>query len=179
MKYSIEEIKQGSIPVFRKLYEDFYPTLTIFALRYLNDNMQAADVVQNTFIKFWERKDNFDSYFKIKSFLYIVVKHECLNIIRDNKKMVYASIEKFDSVEFYRNALVEEESYRIFYHAVNSLPKQCNRIINLAIEGKKNSEIAKILGISEGTVHKQKKISYKKLRILLNDNYYLIWLFMS
>lgn len=179
MEHSATEIQEGSVSFFKKLFGDFYPTLCVFATRFLKDDMLAADVVQNTFIKYWDRKGNFDNYLKIKSFLYTTVRNECLNILRDNKKITRDSMEKAESQEFFINTFIEEESYRIFYNAVESLPKQCRNIIGLALEGKKNSEIAKILGIAEGTVHKQKKISYKKLRILLKDHYYLMWIFLS
>ena len=108
MEIGVEEIQKGSVPIFRKLFNDFYPTLCVFATRYLKDDIQAADVVQNTFIKFWDRRDKFDNYLKIKSFLYTTVRNECLNILRDNKKQLRGSMEKAESMEFFRNNLIED-----------------------------------------------------------------------
>lgn len=179
MDYSILNIQNGSVSDFKILYEKFYPTLCVFAYKYLKNQMLAEDVVQNTFIKYWERRGNFDNIYKVKSFFYVTVKNECLNLIRDHKTDNSIILDDVESLDFFGQTLIEEESFRIFYLAVKALPKQCYKIINLALEGKKNSEIAEELGISEGTVHKQKKISYKKLRLLLKDNYHLISLFLG
>ena len=49
--------------------------------------------------------------------------------------------------------------------------------MKLALDRKKNTEIAEALNVSKETVHTLKKKSYKKLRILLKEHYYLIYLF--
>ena len=49
-------------------------------------------------------------------------------------------------------------------------------IMQLALEGKSNPEIAETLNISGETVHSQKKIAYRKLRVYLKDYYYLVFL---
>ena len=53
--------------------------MCLFATRYLGDREEAADVVQETFLKYWNKHTDFDDYRKIKSFLYVVVRHACLN----------------------------------------------------------------------------------------------------
>lgn len=53
--------------------------------RYLGDREEAADVVQETFLKYWNKHKDFDDYRKIKSFLYVVVRHACLNLLRDRE----------------------------------------------------------------------------------------------
>ncbi len=176
MKYNTEKIQKGDVVEFRLFFGEFYPTLRLFANKYLKDEMLAADVVQNAFIKFWDRKENFDNSYKIKAFLYTAIRNDCLNLIRNDKKYLRknGTFENAESNITFKNILIEEESYRIFYNAVESLPKQCKKIIKLTLDGKKNSEIADILGIAEGTVHKQKKISYKKLKVILKEHYYLI-----
>ncbi len=45
-------------------------------------------------------------------------------------------------------------------------------IMQLALEGKKNAEIAERLNVSPETVHTLKKVAYKKLRAFLTDYYY-------
>jgi hypothetical protein len=42
----------------------------------------------------------------------------------------------------------------------------------------KNSEIAGQLGIAESSVHTLKKIAYKKLREILREYYYLVFIFL-
>ena len=58
--------------------------------------------------------------------------------------------------------------------AVDALPHQMRRIIELAMAGKRNAEIAVELAIAEGTVHTLKKTAYKKLRDHLKQHFYLL-----
>ena len=44
------------------------------------------------------------------------------------------------------------------------LAPKCREIFKLAMQGKDNEEIARLLGVSENTVKTQKKIAYKKLK---------------
>lgn len=178
MSVSIQKIKVGDEGTFRNLFDEFYQTLCLFALRFLKNDALAADVVQDVFVRFWEHHADFDNDLKVKAYLYTAVRHSCLNILRDNKEFVPAGdrLELFERESFFQDVLIERESYRIFYEAVDSLPPQTRRIIYLAIDGLKNSEIAAELNITESTVHRLKKIAYKKLKIILKDYYYLIFL---
>ena len=54
--------------------------------------------------------------------------------------------------------MIETESYRIFYAAIETLSPQGREVIQLALDGLKNSEIAARLGIAESSVHTQKKM---------------------
>lgn len=78
---------------------------------------------------------------------------------------------------FFHDAVVEEETCRILTDAIDKLPDQMRAIMRLAMEGKKNGEIAEYLNVSVETVHTLKKIAYKKLRIYLKDYYYFLILF--
>ena len=79
---------------------------------------------------------------------------------------------------FFRDAIVEEETFRILSEAIEKLPTQMRAIMQLALEGKKNAEIAERLNVSPETVHTLKKVAYKKLRAFLTDYYYCLLLFI-
>ena len=72
-------------------------------------------------------------------------------------------------------------------HALNELEhskvaheyeQKIRAIMQLALEGKKNAEIAERLNVSPETVHTLKKVAYKKLRAFLTDYYYCLLLFI-
>lgn len=174
MSVWVQKIKAGDKLVYKELFDEFYQTLCVFASKYLKDDAMAADVVQDTFIKFWEHHADFDHGIKIKSYLYTSVRNACLNILRDKKEFVPDG-ESFDRLEkdaYFENAVLERESLRMFYRAVDSLPEQSRKVIYLAIDGKTNHQIAEELNITEFNVHRLKKIAYKKLKFLLKDYYY-------
>ena len=74
--------------------------------------------------------------------------------------------------------IIEQETFRIVRKAVEELPTQMRNIILYSMKGLKNNEIADKLQISEGTVHKLKKIAYGKLRESLKGINYILCLFL-
>ncbi len=174
---TIERIKAGDERAFRALFDEYYQALCLFAVHYLGDDAEAADVVQECFIKYWNRHRDFDHLVKIRSFLYTVVRNDCLNILRNDVRRK-KRLEGLKDELFFRDSLIEEEAFRIFYQAVDTLPRQTREVINLALEGLDNDDIALQMGISVHTVHMLKKIAYKRLRSLLRDYYYLLFLLL-
>ena len=170
MNIAIEQIQHGNEQAFKSLFDEYYQGLCVFASAYLKDDDLSADVVQEAFVKFWNRRRDFDHIVKIKSFL--------LNIVQ-RQKVVLEDVSVFENSGFFHDKLIETESYRIFYAAIETLSPQGREVIQLALDGLKNSEIAARLGIAESSVHTQKKIAYKKLRVVLKDYYYLIYLFLG
>lgn len=121
MGLSIEKIREGDEQAFKELFDEYYQALCVFATTYLKDNALAADIVQESFVKFWGRRSDFNDTFNIKSFLYTIVRNHCLNFIRDNK-LKREDLSVLMSDEFYTETLIEDEAYRMFYEAVNALP---------------------------------------------------------
>ena len=167
------QLKAGDEAAFRVLFDEYYQALCLFAVHYLEDDAEAADVVQESFIKYWDRHAEFDHPGGIRSFLYTVVRNDCLNILRNDKRR-RKQLERMSEELFFRDSLIEEEAFRMLYQAVETLPRQTQRVILLALEGMNNEHIAREMGISENTVHMLKKIAYKKLKGLLREYYYLV-----
>ena len=55
---------------FRQLFDRYYVTLCMFANEYVCDDLLAADIVQDCFVKLWQSRDGFTYIHQIKSFLY-------------------------------------------------------------------------------------------------------------
>ncbi len=173
-----EQLKAGNEEALRRLFVTYYPSLCLFAVNYLKDDGEAADVVQDCFIKYWECHSGFDDLPKIRSYLYTVVRNACLNILRNDKHRSKC-LEYWEKEETYLDLVIEEEALRMFYAAVDRLPAQSKRVIQLALDGLSNEKIAEELGISKNTVHMLKKIAYRKLKEMLREYYYLVFLFLS
>ncbi len=174
----LRALQKGDEKAFRLLFDEFYTALCLFAERFLKDREAAEDVVQEVFLKYWDRHSDFDNYYKIKSFLYVVVRHTCLNQLRN--KRVHVEIAEdvaIESDDFFREQVMEEEAYRMFYRSIEELPQQMRSVICYALEGLKNSEIAKKMGVSDHAVHAYKKEAYKRLKIKMKNHYYLLQVF--
>lgn len=175
---SVESLKAGDEEAFRHLFDDYYQALCLFAVNYLGDDAEAADVVQECFIKYWARRSDFDHLLKIRSFLYTAVRNGCLNLLRNDRRRQKHLTEMADEL-FFQDTLIEEEAFRMFHQAVETLPRQTRRVIQLALEGLNNEHIALEMKISENTVHMLKKIAYKKLKVMLREYYFLIFLLLG
>ena len=165
---------------FKDIFEEYYVALCLFADRYLDNPEDAADTVQDAFIKLWQRRRCFDNIYAVKSFLYTTVRNASLNRLAhlkvlDKHKSRLTAMEE-DS--FFHDHLIEQEFYRIFRGAILGLPNQSRKVMLLALDGKDNRSIANALGVSEGTVHTHKKIAYKRLREQLKEYFplFLTWL---
>ena len=62
----IEDIKQGDRAAFRELFEDYYPILCVFAMKYIRDEEQCKDVAQETLLTYWQNRADFEDIFKVK-----------------------------------------------------------------------------------------------------------------
>lgn len=172
--YNLTNVKLDS-EGFRTVFDKYYVSLCVFANQYLDDADAAADVVQDVFAKLWMIKDDFLYLHQVKGFLYSAVRNKALNELEHTKvvdEYMRLQLDKFSDA-FYHDAVIEEETYKLLLENIDRLPPQMKAIILLALQGKKNSEIAEELHISKETVHTLKKVSYKKLRIAMHDHYYL------
>jgi len=164
---------------FKFLFNDFFPLLVLFVDRYLNDEDKSADVAQESFIRLWKSSNTFDSNDKRKSFLYTTARNICLNefrhdVVVDEHNTV---VKCLDSDIFFRDNIIEEETYSLVYSAIDKLAPQSKKIILLSLRGYGNIEIAEELNISVNTVRTLKQNAYKKLKSFLHDYFYLITVF--
>lgn len=165
---------------FHNIFKEYYAALCSFAFQYMEDADMSADIVQDVFAKLWQIRDDFFYLHQVKAFLYTAVRNHALNEL-EHSKVAHEYEQKIIAKKadaFFRDAIVEEETFRILSEAIEKLPTQMRAIMQLVLEGKKNAEIAERLNVSPETVHTLKKVAYKKLRAFLTDYYYCLLLFI-
>ncbi len=175
-KKTIEGIRKREIKAFKYLFENFYASLCIFAQKYVNDDEAVLDIVQDAFIYFWEKEKDITSINSAKSYLYKTVRNKSLNYLRNSNKEANAYMEYFESELYFRDNIIEEETYQIIYNEIGVLPPQSQRVIEMSLDGLKNNEIAESLGISVNTVKTLKLRAFKSLRIKLKDHLFTLFI---
>jgi len=175
-----DRIKSGDAKAFEELFNQYYPSMCVVARSYVDDEGEAEDIAQEAFIKLWNSKDKYDSIDSIKTFLYVLVKNMSLNHLRRNKlgDKYVKSLDKEDFL-FFRNQVIEEETYRILQQAINALPKQSSKIMQMSLQGLQNQEIAERLEVSVNTVKTLKYNSLKTLKTTLKDYYFILLLLLG
>ncbi len=162
---------------FQSFFNDYYVPLCLFCRHYMESEEQTSDIVQDAFIKLWQRNKDFEYQHQAKAFLYTTVRNSALNELEHLhivKNYATTMLEKTKD-SFFTDHVIEEEMHRILVQAIEKLPAQSRRLMMLSLEGKQNAQIAEELSISSETVHSLKKIAYKKLRTYLKEYYYLIF----
>ena len=150
---------------FKELFDQNFNALCSFAVRYVQDAYSAEDIVQETFIQFWNKKETFEHINAVKAYLYKSVRNKCLNFIRDQAVLQRnKSTYDIESDEVFEHHIIEEETFNILFNEIKNLPDSSKEVMLLALNGLKNQEIADELNVSINTVKTQKKIAYAKLK---------------
>lgn len=170
MTNSIEIINDERI---EQLFNEYYSLLTVYANKFLKDLDDSREVVQDVFVKLYDKKERIKIHTSVKSHLYQSVRNACLNIIKQNKNrsLHHENIMYLNGNMNYEIDDVFEQTeleYNI-YKAISELPQQCQRIFRMSrFEGLDNQEIADYLDISKRTVETQISKALKNLKLKLS-----------
>ena len=167
---------------FKLFFQDYFDPVFRFTRRYTEDHAIARDITQETFIQVYEKREDFDSLEKAKSFAYTTAKNRCLDHLKHKRIREQYANQPFTEVEEpeFLHEITYQETYRILHAAIRQLPSQSRAIILHSLNGKNNTEIAETMAISVNTVKTLKKGAYKTLRALLGNHYFsLLLLFVA
>lgn len=174
-KYLFEQIKRGDTKAFEMTFRRFAPRLEAFACRYTNDSIEAEDIVQEAFLKLWERRELLENI-SLSAFLFMLVRNDCLN--RAKHQQIIESVEvrltEMEQVEqLYAIDFAEDPSTRLVYkelataidHIMEALPDKCREAFTLSrLKGLKNREIASQMAITEKVVEKHITRALKRFK---------------
>jgi RNA polymerase sigma-70 factor, ECF subfamily len=86
MEDLIERAKDGDVHAFRNIVVEYQSYAYTLALRFLYDECDAEDVVQESFIRIWNHLHDFDSKKKFTTWMYAIVVHLCYDKTKSNKR---------------------------------------------------------------------------------------------
>jgi RNA polymerase sigma-70 factor (family 1) len=171
-------------PAFSEIFRQYYSTLCYFAERIIGDSSSTEDIVEEVFLKVWNKSEPFESSKHLKYFLYQSTRNACLDEIKKTRhakerQLIYLNEDMEDTVP-YINEIIHAEVIREIYQAIKELPEQCGRIITMSyIDGLNNDEIANKLGLSVQTVKNQKSRGISLLKIRLSSELFCYFLLLN
>lgn len=80
-KQLLGELKRGNNAAFEFLFKSYYPRLRGYAIRFIEDEETVRDIIQECFLRFWERREML-SAFSLTSLLFSMVRNGCLNYLK-------------------------------------------------------------------------------------------------
>ena len=164
----VHRLRSKDKSAFSVVFNDHFNALVNYASKFLDDREDAEEIVQDVFVKFWDKCSELDPESSVKSYLYRSVHNTCLNIIKHQKvKDVYRQ-HVINHMERTSEITVEapdpDKIRSEIISEIDKLPPRCSEIFKLSrLEGLKYQEIADHLEISVKTVEVQMG---KALRIL-------------
>jgi RNA polymerase sigma-70 factor (family 1) len=164
-----ENFRHGSGEGFASLFKKWYPGIAYFAHSLLKNSAEAEDITGDAFLKLWERRKQFISVNRCKSYLYTCVRNACLDKIRRKKMALNCEAElgylnRLEKNGFFEQVLAAEIAKQLA-DAIESLPPGCRKIVSMVYrEGKNNREVATELKLSANTIKNQKQRAISLLR---------------
>lgn len=150
------------------LVELYYKKLLVYAYSLCNDYAQAQDIVQNVFLRVWERKGNLMVKQSVSGLLHRAVYNEFIDTVRKNKpsypldELYWSTL---NSVTDEANNQLLEDKITLVKKEVEHLPTKCKQVFLLSKrDGLTNVEIATYLNVSIKTVEYQIAHAYKVIR---------------
>ncbi len=157
---------EGDRKAQRKLYERYSERLFAVSMRYCRSDLEAEDVLQESFIKIFNKIESFRGDSSLYYWMKRVVVHTALN--HQRSKLYAFPMVDVENVPMSMDESMSLASFRLqeLMKMIRNLPPGCSVIFNLyAIEGYTHKEIAEMLEISEGT----SKSQYSRARGLLQN----------
>ena len=163
----LELLANDKEKAFRLIFDRYYAALCAVARIYFDDSQQAEDIVQQLFIKLWEQPHLQTIHDSIRNYLLTSIRNSCVNQLA--KKQVeekrlqthFRPEEMEETFDF----MVNQEEQLIFKQAMEQLPIQCRRSIELVyFSNQTYRDAAGQMDVSVNTVKSHLKIGLRKLK---------------
>jgi len=164
----IKDCKRGDGKAFGTLVDLHADMAFRVALRIMNDEMEAEDMVQEAYISAWKNMKDFDAARSFSSWLYRIVVNKCYDALRSRKRTRPADPndncwkELSDAADNPEVSLDNKETAHLIKMLSETLsPKQKLVFILIDLEGLTHDEVKEITGMRKMTVKKKQFESCK------------------
>ena len=170
-QHIIKLFRRGDTSAMDVLYAEYADYLTSVCARYIPDDDELKDVLQESFIKIFSKigEFNYRGNGSLRAWITRIVINESLILIRKKKNSPIINLEKEPPDVQDDEPEIGNLSQEVLTNMIRQLPDGYRTVFNLfVIEGKSHKEIAKILNIkadsSASQFHKAKKQLAKMIK---------------
>lgn len=162
----IEKCLEGDIKAQYQLYKQYSKAMYNIAIRFLNNKMDAEDILQESFVTAFKRLDELKNREVFGSWLKRIVINNCISLQR-KRKVAFEEIdeERHGEAEEPDEDLLEVDP-ALVHNAIKELPAKGRMVLVMrALEGYSHKEIAEAMDITVST----SKTQYSRALTLLNN----------
>lgn len=170
--FLLSELKSGNARAFEKIFKDHYANLCRFANFLLRDHDKAQSLVQNVFLKLWDKRLQLGEIESLLPYLTTMVRNEAFNYMKREKRQVKLRKmhENSHSDQSTENIIRQHELQEQIIIALNALPERCRLAFEMSrFENIPNRDIADAMKISVKGVEALITRSMKILRTELSE----------
>ncbi len=171
----LAKVAGGDQRAFRIIYEYYGGKTYLFAMRILNSDVLAEEVMQLTMLKLWQLGEELKEINNLDAYLNTITRNTCYNVIR-RRKLEHQANEyirlNYSDVDNDTEELIKlNETKKVLQDAIDALPQYHRAVYQLCHqEGLKYEEAAERLNLSKSTVQTYMKLSLRFLRNHLAKN---------
>lgn len=168
----IKKFIKGNKRAFDTLYAQYCDAMYTICLRYTKNEDEAADILQDAFIKIYEKRELFDPQYQIGAWIKRIVINEAINHYRQNKKFELVEDEGFFEEEETIELSIDEKQdvKEILNQILDELPDGYRMVFNLYVfENLTHNEIAEYLKVSPNTSKTQLSKARKMIKRKLEE----------
>ena len=165
----IDLCRKGDSKAQFQLYKLYYRPMFNVSLRIVNDEMEAEDIMQESFLRAFKNIESYKGEVSFGAWLKKIVINRSLDYMKKRKVKFEEISRKTIEVADYQME-VKEVDLQTIKKAIQNLPDGYRIVLSLyLIEGYDHEEISQILGISNSNSRTQFLRAKNKLRELLKD----------
>ncbi|MDG1036750.1 MAG: RNA polymerase sigma factor [Crocinitomicaceae bacterium] len=153
-------MKAADSVAFKRIYEHYSDKMFYVCLRYIRDDSDAKDVLQEGFIQAYQKIETLKEPSSFEGWLRRLMVNKCLEFLRSRSKKQEMLSEKDFAIEDETDVDLNEQDQELLreklFSAIQDLPEGYRTVINLAlVEEYSHREIAEMLDIKESTSRSQ------------------------
>jgi RNA polymerase sigma-70 factor (ECF subfamily) len=153
----LQQVAAGDDQAFRQLFHHHWDNIYGVAFMFVKHAEQAEELVQDIFLKIWNKKENLAAVVDFKNYLFIIARNHIFSELRKKSKeqafteqLIHYFTDNSGNPE---QQLLDKESQELLRQAIVQLPEQQRTVYQLVREqGLTHEETAARLQISKNTV---------------------------
>lgn len=170
-----ERLAAGDDHALAEIFDRFAPVVYGAAAYVVGDGVSAQDVVQDVFVELWSHPDRYDpAAGSLRGYLTMLARHRAVDTMRSELRRIARQVRHYrltpDQVpESPGELILSAHLASAVREAVQQLPAAQREVVELAyFEGMTCRELARAVGIPEGTAKSRLRLALAKLETVLD-----------